>query len=1395
MPNNYVAWQLYALALFLICCNDLSVLVPPAASKTFVGLDNLEMNLAGDLDLTWASDKGVTYQVQYFELDDLPAGLSSSQRNSIDKGHAQVWTSKVPPGQPISAGVVQGMGKFQIKDLLNPSKYYAFRTYSSTQPSSFTRFYIIRPDIAAPESWQQSVSGGTLGLTWDNVEGAIAYELYDKQGALLTSQSNFIVFNSYDPTESFDLCLKSRRGKIASQKCLNLLIPVTESKVRIERIWSPSSATAHRAGSAIPIHIEFSEAVHVVKGFNLKLRAGDSSLSAALINGSGSKVLEFSHTVQAGENTETLESIGLELAKGDLLDSKGIPIKPAIFGLDSTDLSDRPQSLSAQSPIIIDTTVPNASSSAQFAPQQSGSLTNQLSWTPAVDIHLLRYHTKICTDAPCSSNCIDEQIFFAPHSTGTFTGLDRSIYYGCVRAEDTAGNLSAWTTSQNVMTPEDSITFQGVANAKVLGSWDSDGTAKLELTLLTAPTGPIATYQIFFSKTLLGFDYSQPIATVTRGDPRFDAISGDTKLLASIPVSQLFDGYYSVRAVRPASSYLDTNTFSTPLTYVLQGQAGYTLVPKKFSSLSYDFFLMRYEASLSSSGVLGTGDSVTVDEPSLARCAYSFHVSGTALDPICGTPTITKKAQSTAGGTPVHSLPWDSSFYACRNASDSNVAVRLPTSEEWERAASWGGASYSSFWSVQSAGTANKCNISGAGAGPSSSLTTTECKTPLNAVDMSGNLKEWVDQRMVAYDITAHAEQRFSLGPVVGRTLRNGMDNLSRRYHRVNPGVNGLALTLGSDWKSAFNLERKQYGSGVQSWIDPTTRDTAIGFRCVAFLKDTLPSLEQLSLPDDAKFTPADLSAPVTSRSVPENFFVHDDRWESLRVNVDPASTSTESLGSIAINWVPWQKRVCDVSGVCSVSSANLTYHLYRFAEPNRVSYRMPIPWALAGTGSTYASDTPLNPLATDANGHKLFTSSTADGRLIASIANCSTDLPSACAFTDSDAANTNFSSGRLYWYILVAEDSTGNARVATVQKFRSSYFTGDKVSALAKYFRTEPRYRRAGVFPVTDVYQSAQVTPNMMVYVPMDQSGLDHDFFMHKYEAALSGGVLNTEACCNSYTQPRQTWGGGWSGNAALCFDILSRTNAFDYVACASSNALFATNTAVLQSKPGLTPVSAVSQGPLWKACRNTEIQDSAGFSYRLHLPSSPEWFKAADWGDVDFDGTIDQNPFTGTVSVASLESGTANNTTVRCHTDNNPATYMPSGSTETANCVSRYGARDMVGNYREIADNQTYAGVGQDNGTDALWMGSINPPGFGTIATAYGNQIDVLIGKTLGTSAGSILPVTNADYYGWNNTWWTAAIHGGYKAANGNAGRFYLEMAPDIFDANAVNGGRCAL
>ena len=546
----------------------------------------------------------------------------------------------------------------------------------------------------------------------------------------------------------------------------------------------------------------------------------------------------------------------------------------------------------------------------------------------------------------------------------------------------------------------------------------------------------------------------------------------------------------------------------------------------------------------------------------------------------------------------------------------------------------------------------------------------------------------------------------------------------------------------------------------------------------------------------------------------------------SNNASTGPYASTANSAGTndgINISWKPWTKQYC--TGSCSSSAdTGFTYYIYRYVEPTRSDIRTTTPWALkhgpyatlpaALTGAN-ATAMPMDPLATDSAGNLLCSNSYATTpmcTLVASISGsaCNSGSPSGCSFTDSSAWGNGFSNNAIYNYIMVVGDAEGNYNVPKIQRYRSPYFAGDFSQGASASFRTEQRWRRASVMLTDEAMQQnapLQANSQIMTYVPMDTSGLDHDYFIYKYRAGRYWGNITNNSPSGAY-YPLQASSGAWVSNAASCTDVMLRNGIFDLTACGDGTTVN-TSTAVLESKQGDSPISA-DPGAAWKACRSSGIVDGSGNTYYPHLVTDPEWIKATDFGDVAQSGTITQSAIPNNIG-ASVQSLTNNffflslsstigsstfsavsttgvqvgqffaggngitNTYVTSFVENTSITTTGTGSSTgaftgysfpigaciygapgfgaapgvngtylTANCRSRYGV-DSVGS---LVTSSQFAGtsgnLGFDNGIDGLSLGQ----SITGSSAAYTNSYDLLRGFPTSTTSAAVNS-NNTKYY----------------------------------------------
>jgi hypothetical protein len=583
---------------------------------------------------------------------------------------------------------------------------------------------------------------------------------------------------------------------------------------------------------------------------------------------------------------------------------------------------------------------------------------------------------------------------------------------------------------------------------------------------------------------------------------------------------------------------------------------------------------------------------------------------------------------------------------------------------------------------------------------------------------MAGNVREWVDARMEPEVVT-----RLGWNPTIGKMVDNGIDRLTTRFHEIVPPSAGLGLLLGSDF-SASATYQKQVDAETQYWDTITNSASTYGFRCVSLVKALMPTADKLSLPQPPVYQ--------TGETIPEGRFVGDAQPEQVRVLV---TDDTTPAGKIQIAWKAWSK-TC--SGSCS-----FTYDIWRIVEPTHQDYRGATAWALpapAGGSSPYSAAKPLDPFAVlETTGASIWT----DGEKVASglaegTNSCSLTssvvYPPASNLAAPTQANcyefsyTGTEAIRMYMYLVVAKDNQGNYMPPMIQRFRTPYLAGDFSTGAKATFRQEMRWRRASIGAVAETYQSGLTNPEVMVYVPLDQSGHDRDYYIQKYEAYLATGAIADQSEPNS-NMPLVNTSGTWKSDLAACHEATDRDPATFPTVCGNL-----ATTAKLASKVAVAPLgysSSTSAGyaTLWKGCRNSNLVVADGantYSYNLHLATGPEFVKAADWGDLDLNGKVDSglHPWLAGDTVVNTTEFTSTAGSENCHTETNYQFAGPDASRvqqaavtgSRDNCISRYGAVDLVGNAYELtAERVTRSGSDgyyQDNGVDGLWLNQYEVP-----------------------------------------------------------------------------------
>jgi formylglycine-generating enzyme required for sulfatase activity len=202
-----------------------------------------------------------------------------------------------------------------------------------------------------------------------------------------------------------------------------------------------------------------------------------------------------------------------------------------------------------------------------------------------------------------------------------------------------------------------------------------------------------------------------------------------------------------------------------------------------------------------------TLDAFWIDELEVSVAAYATCVASGACDL---PPEVAAFNYGVAGRDdhPINGIDWFGADLYCRWVDGGSR--RLPTEAEWEKAARGTGASSYPWGNAEANCTrvvmADDDGVAGCGAGSTASVGSKPLgASEYGALDMAGNVQEWVSDWYGPYDATA---TQSPTGPIAGRyrVLRGGA------WDDVNP----------SEVRAASrNLE------------DPADHTVTVGFRCV----------------------------------------------------------------------------------------------------------------------------------------------------------------------------------------------------------------------------------------------------------------------------------------------------------------------------------------------------------------------------------------------------------------------------------------------------------------------------------------------------------------------------------------------------------------------------------
>ncbi len=343
--------------------------------------------------------------------------------------------------------------------------------------------------------------------------------------------------------------------------------------------------------------------------------------------------------------------------------------------------------------------------------------------------------------------------------------------------------------------------------------------------------------------------------------------------------------------------------------------------------------------------------------------------------------------------------------------------------------------------------------------------------------------------------------------------------------------------------------------------------------------------------------------------------------------------------------------------------------------------------------------------------------------------------------------------------------------------------------------FRSEIRLRRAAIFLTDETYQNSH-DMEAMVRVPLDTSGLDHDFFVQKYAASgtITGPGAGDPVLANvprgKVSQGAQ-YGKPTAANCYFNAQLNGNASGNAQTACGNTSV-----SGTMLSRYNTAPVKALAFNQLGQGCRNSSVLDASSNFYYLNLLTGSEFMAASDWGDMNTDGVIDQsidNNLKGG-AILDVEQSQGNYGPAISGTGCSAGSLLNTGT--RSDCQSRYGVFDLVAYLFVMLNEREYNAVGLDNGMDGSYLGVAmqpngsepnnnmpNPPVYDLIRGLFLNPN---LGVTLFTmpGIGFAYPVNNSNVIG--------QFHAG---GDYNAGsRVYRDVTNAIGYTDSVTSGRCS-
>ncbi|RYZ60225.1 MAG: hypothetical protein EOP07_01500 [Proteobacteria bacterium] len=245
-------------------------------------------------------------------------------------------------------------------------------------------------------------------------------------------------------------------------------VQIDSTNATITDVTSTLANGYYSQSSVVTIVVTFSKTITITNPSMLKLRleTGTTDRDAIYLS-STLNTITLGYTVQSGDSSPDLNyqsTAALVLNGATIKDNASNDAVLTLPALGSGN------SIGGQKAIVIDTTSPTAPATPGFGSAVSNVLSVPFAFANGTDTNFNTHNVKLCPTNDCAASCLAAQTSVS--SPATLTGVNGSVFYGCVQSVDRANLTSGWIPSVATMTFDTTPpTVGAVSSTKANGSY------------------------------------------------------------------------------------------------------------------------------------------------------------------------------------------------------------------------------------------------------------------------------------------------------------------------------------------------------------------------------------------------------------------------------------------------------------------------------------------------------------------------------------------------------------------------------------------------------------------------------------------------------------------------------------------------------------------------------------------------------------------------------------------------------------------------------------------------------------------------------------------------------------------------------------------------------------